>query len=194
MWVKGTAVRSVVIAIERVAGATGVERVMAALPTEVRAAMEPSVLATKQYPVEVSAALHLAISRELGGSGFLMNHRVGIAAAQVDYGTVYRAILRTLVDIDTVLEKVRLNWRQYNSQGEVTWRDRTDGYVRGEVRGVIGYNEPMWWSIAGRVEELLRMCGARSASVKLTRVGPDLCDFEAKWMVGSPSSTSQDER
>jgi hypothetical protein len=181
MFVKGTAIRSVLLALEKIAGRSGFDRVIRRIPPAHRVQIEPSVLASCQYPVDIAASLHMAIAIELGDSGYLVNHRIGIAAARVDYGTVYRAILRAVVDIDSLLEKVGLNWKQYNSQGHVIWRERRAGFVRGEIRAVVGYNEPMWWSVAGRIEELLRMCGAKSAVVRPTRSEETECDLEARW-------------
>lgn len=181
MLIKGTAVRSVLIAVENLAGKEGLERVTRALPSDVKKTVADGVLATTMYPVTVSAALHLAIHDELGHGTWVMNHRVGAAAARVDYGGVYRTILRAFVNYDSVIDRLAQSFRQYNSQGDVRWIERGPGLAKGRVSGVAGYNEGMWWSVGGRVEELLRMCGAKSASTRPFECDETSCLLVARW-------------
>lgn len=168
------------LGLERVAGPAEVARVRAAMPPEIRRQLEPMVLASKHYPVAVSAALQDAIRSVLGGGSCAMNHRIGMEAARIDFRGVYTVFLR-VADYQTTLERLDGAWKQYNSQGEVVWSTMSRTFARGEVRGVTGFNEPMWHAVAGRLEATMLLAGAKKASGKVTSWSPDACTLEIGW-------------
>jgi hypothetical protein len=180
MRIKGTAVRSVLLALERFGGAAELERVLAAVPVDLRQQLQPMVLASKYYPVAVSAALHEAIRSELGAGSCALNHRIGMEAARIDFAGVYTVFLR-VADYETTLRRLDRAWRQYNSQGEVVWSELRRDFARGVIRGVIGYTEPMWHAIAGRLEAIVMLAGAKKASAKVIRWAEDGCTLEIGW-------------
>jgi hypothetical protein len=177
--IKGTALRSTVSAIPRVAGEGGVARVLAALPPHVRDEVERGPLASKWYPTSFSAALHLAIHDALGGGTWLMNHKVGVEAARIDYRGVYRTVLWAL-DIDGLLDRLPPSWRQYNSRGEATI-EKGPGRATACVAGVTGFNQGMWTAIAGRVEGLLTMGRAKSAVARVAHATESSCQIDIRW-------------
>ena len=180
MLVKGTSVRNILLAVEGAFGAHAVERVRAALTDEVRGHVDRGVLASRMYPVGVSAELHTAIQRELGGGSIMANRRVGMEAAQIDFGGVYRVFLR-MKDFRSLLEGLDRAWRQYNSRGHVRWTNIGDGTASGEIEGVDGFNEGMWHSIAGRLETILLLAGAKKASVQVNDCSPQYVKFAVRW-------------
>ncbi len=180
MRIKGTAIRSILLALERLVTPAEVARVKAAMPPEIRRLIEPLVLASKHYPVAVSATLQEAIRTELGGGSCTLNHRIGMDAARIDFKGVYTVFLR-VADYETTLRRMDRAWRQYNSQGEVVWQEIGPTFARGTVRGVTGYNEPMWESIAGRLETIIILAGAKKASAKVSTWAEDLCELELAW-------------
>lgn len=177
--IKGTALRSTVSAIPRVAGEGGFARVLAVLPPDVRDEVERGPLASKWYPASFSAALHLAIHEAIGGRTWLMNHKVGVEAARIDYRGVYRTVLWAL-DIDTLLDRLPPSWRQYNSGGEATI-EKGPGRATACVVGVAGFNQGMWTAIAGRVEGLLTMGRARSAVARVAHSTESSCQIDIRW-------------
>jgi hypothetical protein len=180
MRIKGTAIRSVLLGLERFAGAAEVERVKAAMPAEIRKLIEPMVLASKYYPVTVSAALQEAIRTELGAGSCTLNHRIGMEAARLDFGGVYIVFLR-VADYETTLRRLDSAWKQYNSQGEVVWLSIGPTAARGHIRGVSGFNEPMWHAVAGRLEGIILLAGAKKASAKVLSWAPDNCVLDIGW-------------
>jgi hypothetical protein len=181
MQIKGTAVRSILLALERVCSADDVERVKAALSPEIRAQIEPVVLASKLYPIAVSASIQDAIRTELGGGSCAFNHRLGTEAARIDFKGVYLVFLR-IADYETMLRRLDRAWRQYNSRGEVLWPELGPSSGRCVVQGVDEYIEPMWHSIAGRVEGLLLLSGAKHASVTVTSWSDQGSEFRVRWV------------
>ncbi|MEJ7733678.1 MAG: hypothetical protein WKG00_31345 [Polyangiaceae bacterium] len=180
MLFKGAGIRSLLIAIERLEGAEGLAAVKAAAPAGVRARIEPQVLASRQYPVEISAALQIAVRDTIGGGSWEISHRLGVEAAYIDFKGIYRVFLRAM-DYGSVWNRIERAFAQYNSQGSVKWTDRTRTSARGQVTGVIGYNDGMWSSVAGRVQGLLLLSGAKEASARAFDGTPQSCSFEATW-------------
>jgi hypothetical protein len=178
--IKGTAVRSVLEGIEAAYGANALARVKAALPPAVRAEIEPSVLASKEYGVAVNAALHDAVSEVLGAGSIAANRRVGAEAARIDFRGVYSVFLR-VADYETLLRRLDRAFRQYNSQGHVTWEEIRPGRAQGRIDGVEGFTEPMWQAIAGRLEALLVLAGAKRATTTVESWSSKHCAFLARW-------------
>ena len=177
---KGTAIRTLLEAVARCYGDHGRAQVLAALPTELRAQLSPMILASKQYPIAISAHLQEAVRRELGRGDPSANRKVGAAAARIDFGGVYSAFLR-VASFETMLRGLERAWRQYNSHGTVHWDAIEAHEARGRIEGTLGYTEPMWQSIAGRIEEFLVMGGAKTASVELVEISPTGIVLVVRW-------------
>jgi hypothetical protein len=181
MQIKGTAIRSLLLAIERVCGHEAVGRVKEALPPEVRAQIGETVLATRFYPVEVVAALHDSIRQVLGQGTWEMNHRLGTEAAKIDFGAVYQVFIRVM-DYDFVLDRIARAWGQYNSRGRLRITERSAGHAVFMIDDVSGYTEGMWEGIAGRCEGILQLCGSRRVRARLVTSNPTGCRIEADWV------------
>ena len=180
MLIKGAGIRSLLLAIERLEGPEALAAVKAAVPEHIRQQLKPRVLASRQYPVEVSASLQEAVRDVLGGGSWEISHRLGVEAAFIDFGTIYRVFLRAL-DYGSVWDRIERAFGQYNSQGTARWTDRTRTSARGIVTGVSGFNDGIWNSVAGRVQGLLLLSGAKRASARAFDGTPESCHFEAEW-------------
>ena len=177
---KGAAIRSMLLGIQKVYGAEALAAVKAAVPRNVAETLE-SVLPVQLYPVRISALTHQALRDTVGkGTSWAPNHAVGVAAAGIDFTGVYRVLLRAL-SYDTVWNRMETAWGQYNSQGSITWGERREGFVRGVVSGVEGYNLGMWHSVAGRAEGLIRMSGAKDSAGKVIEGDTRGCVIEITW-------------
>jgi hypothetical protein len=87
-----------------------------------------------------------------------------------------------VADYETMLRRLDRAWRQYNSQGRVLWPELDRSSGRCVVQGVEEYIEPMWHSIAGRVEGLLLLSGAKQASVTVTSWSAEGSEFRVRWV------------
>jgi hypothetical protein len=139
------------------------------------------VLPLEWYPAELTAALHVAIRDTLGAGSWGESQRISREAAIVELTGVYRIILR-VVQYDTVWDRMERMWSQYYDAGEARWVDRGRGHARAEFRGVAGFNEGMWGSVAGRIEILLEMTGARAAAVTVKNPSSTHATIEALWL------------
>jgi uncharacterized protein (TIGR02265 family) len=178
--VKGVAIRSLLAAIEVAFGAPALGRVTGALSEEVRAQLEPVVLASSFYPIAVSAAIHEAIRYSLGGGSVNANRRVGAEAARRDFSGIYRVFIR-VADYNRLLEGIERAWRQYNSHGSVEWQRIGGHEARCAIREVEGFTEAMWHSIAGRFETMLLLSGAKHATVAVDDWSAHNVTLHARW-------------
>jgi hypothetical protein len=179
--IRGAGIKSLLHAIEKVHGPQGLEAVKAAVPEHIREQIEPRVLPVQWYPVQVSASLQVAVRDVLGGGTWEEAHRLGVAAAKIDFGGIYRVFLRA-VPYETIWDRANRIWTQYNSQGTAEWTDRREGSARGLIRGASGYNMGLWKSVAGRTEGLLKLAGCRSAAVTIVEASSTHCRLEAVWL------------
>lgn len=177
---KGVAIRSTMKVIDKLYGPKGIALVKAALPARHREAID-HILAVEWYPVEMSAALHVAIRDVFGAGSWDVSHTIGLEAAKLEFTVFYKAIIRA-VQYDTIWDRMERVWPLYNTTGKPDWFERGRGCARGEITGVAGYNPGVWNSVAGRCEGILVLSGARGASVVAKNPSSTRCDFEALWL------------
>lgn len=180
MHVKATAVRSAIAGVERLFGPEAWMRVRAALPAGVAAELDRPLIPTRMIPIHLSAALHETIREVLGAGDLDVNRRVGVEAARTDFGGVYSIFLR-VADYETTLRRLERAWRQYNSQGTLTWVTLTRDCARVVTEGTAGYTEPMWYATTGRVEGILRLAGATAVEVHVLETSPAHCIADFRW-------------
>jgi hypothetical protein len=160
---KGAALKSTLAAIEKLYGAPAHRDVIESLAEEVRAEIGGTVMSVRWYPVEIVAAVHVALRDRVGRGSWEASHAVGVEAARIDFTGVYRVFLRA-VQYDTIWERMERAWSHYNSQGKLVWSERKEGSMSCQVTGVAGFNPGIWHAIAGRTQGLLLLSGAQSAS------------------------------
>lgn len=177
---KGVALRTTLAAIELELGKSALDRVMRAVPPDTRETLAPGVLAASSYDIRHQAALHEAVREVLGEGTFLANRRVGARAAKIDFGGVYRVFV-VAASYERLLRSADRAFRQYNSQGAVVWNRIERGSADGEVCGVDGWTEAMWHALAGRLETLLVLGGAKHASVRVEAAASTGCRMHAEW-------------
>src|SRR5208283_3754268 len=112
-------------AIESLHGKPALERVRAVLSPRIREQVDQAK-PLEWYPVEPSAALHLAVRDVLGGGTWTVNHDLGKEACRIDFTGIYKALIRT-VQYDSVWDRMERAWQQYASAGDVKWFDRGRG-------------------------------------------------------------------
>ena len=180
MLIKGSGIRSLLKAVEKKHGEAGLKTMLDRVPEDVRRQLEPAVLPNLMYPVAVSVALQRAIYQTIGTYKWDVSYELGIEAARIDFGGIYRLFLRA-VDHDVIWSRIERVFSQYNSQGTARWTERTKTSAVGEVVGVAGYTDGIWYSVAGRCAGMLLLCGAKTAEVKIVNPLPTRCDFRAYW-------------
>jgi hypothetical protein len=177
---KGLALKNTLVTVEKLHGKDGLNLVKLALPPRIRETMS-QILPIEWYPVEVPAAMHVAIRDTIGGGSWEESQRISREAAKIELNGVYRIIMRA-VQYDTIWDRMERMWPQYYDSGEARWVDRGRGHAMAEFRGVAGFNEGMWRSIAGRIELLLENSGSRGAAVTIKHAASTRATIEALWL------------
>jgi hypothetical protein len=177
---KGVALKNTVAALEKLHGKAALERVKEAMAPRLRPQLA-QVIALDWYPVELGAALHVAIRDVLGKGSWVESQRIANEAARLDLSGVYRVMLRA-VQYDTVWDRMERMWPTFYDAGEAKWVDRGRGHATAQFIGVAGFNEGMWRSVAGRIEIMLEMTGARGQSVTLQSAASTHATMEALWL------------
>lgn len=180
MQVKGVTIRGLLSAIDIAFGPGASRRIVDALAPEIRAVLEPVVLASSMYAIEVPCAIHEAVRQELGGGSVIANRKLGAAAARDDFRGVYRIFIR-IADYPRLLQGIERAWRQYNSRGTVSWTLSGASEAECVIGDVSGYSEAMWHSIAGRFETMLVLGGAKHASVAVGDWSDEHVSLRARW-------------
>jgi hypothetical protein len=173
--------RSTLQAIERLHGAAGRKAIEERLPPSLRALLQENIVAAGWYPVELSAQIHLAVRDLFGNGSWAPSRAVGREAAKIDFGGVYRVLLRA-VPHATLWDRVGLAWNQYNSSGHSKWEVVGPGQVSGVVTDAVGYNDGMWEAAAGRLEILLEHSGVRARSISIHDTTPHGVRVEVLWI------------
>jgi hypothetical protein len=180
MEVRGTALRSVLIACDEEFGAGSASRVIDALAPELRESMRNTILSASWRPVAEQAALHEAVRVALGHGSLDANRRVGRRAAIDDFNGVYRVFL-PLFTWDLLWTTLSRAWLRYNSAGTVEFVDHSDVAATVTIRGVSGYTEAMWHAVNGRVCGIIELAGARDVRARITRWSAVRCDSALEW-------------
>lgn len=178
--VRGEAIRNALVAVENLAGRSGRDAVEATLPPDVRA-RALSVSRREHYPLAVLGEIHRAVQTALGSGDVTWNRKVGAELARLDFPGVYRAVLWTL-SYEDVLRRLEDAWRHLSTSGAVSWRVIESGHAIGTVADVEDFHPAMWATLAGRVEGLLRMCGASECQVTVVRSDATGAELEVRWV------------
>jgi hypothetical protein len=178
--IKGLGLKNTLKSIEKLHAKAGLDRVKDAMPPRAREAVS-QILPIEWYPVEVCAALHIAIRETIGGGAWSESQKISREAAKIELFGPYRLMMRA-VQYDTIWDRMERMWPQYYDAGEAKWVERGKGNATAEFRGVAGFNEGMWLSIAGRIEILLDRTGARAAIATLKDPSSTHATIEALWV------------
>jgi hypothetical protein len=178
---KGSAIRSTLRAIRAMYGDDTLAAVMARVPRAVRAQLEPVVLATSWYPIETVAAVHVAIRNIIGHGDWEVSRAIGAAASREDYSGIHRALFHAL-DLDIVFSRGQATWNRYHTQGRVTWSNLGKGTAEGFIDEVDGFNPGVWNAVAGRIQTMFEIVGARAAIVDVKSPLATACEFQVSWV------------
>ena len=168
--VKGVAFRSVMDAVDELAGPLARDRTLQYLPAELRKQYEyRSILAGNWYPIEAYAALLRAVHKAMGNHADSAR-QIGRCCVRRDVGGVHKFILGYLRRETVVALSARL-FRLYYDTGVA----RTDlvgqSMARVTFEGCEGFSALMWAEVVGSTEMLTEVGSKVSARAFLERGG-----------------------
>jgi len=132
--IKGSVLLGTLKYIKEVAGPSGTDAILDAMPSEDVAVFEKRVLASTWYPYAGYAALLQATDETLGEGDRSMMPAVGRFAAVQDFGSILR-VISIFTSPGAVLDRATFFWNRYcdtgksvlisRSKGEAHWRSRS---------------------------------------------------------------------
>jgi len=180
--VKGSILRARLAFAAEIAGADGVERVLARLPEEDRSHLK-RVLATGWYAFELGRRLDEAIVQELGGGRESFFEKLGEASADKNLTTVHKGFLAS-GDPHAFLARAPMIYSFYYDQGHREY-ERV-----GETEALLTTYDAETFSVAdcatvvGWYRRALEMCGAQAPVVveeECRARGGAVCRYRVRW-------------
>jgi uncharacterized protein (TIGR02265 family) len=180
--VKGSVLKSRIAFVEEHAHAEGLERVLARLSGEDRAALT-GVLASAWYPFDLGRRLDEAIVRELGGGRPDYFEQLGAASAERNLSGVHKDFL-VPGNPQAFLARAAMIYSFYYDQG------RREYEATGPREGVLTTYDAETFSAAdcqtvvGWYRKALEMCGAGSVEVhedECRSRGGAVCRYRVSW-------------
>lgn len=180
--VKGSVLKSRLAFVEQHGGKDGVERVLATLPAEDRAALR-NLVAVQWCPFDLGRRLDDAIVQVLGHGKPQFFERLGAASAETNLGTVHKAFL-TQGDPGAFLAKAPQVYRLYYDTG------RREYTPIGPREGVLTthdaetFSSPDCLTVVGWYRKALELCGATGVRIveeECRAKGGAVCRYRVSW-------------
>ena len=180
--VKGTAIRGLIAAIDRVCPPGTRKKVVAALPTQLAPAVEhDTFLAAGWYPLAHMRALFGAVM-EATGRELDVVRDLSRDATREDFRGIYR-LLTFVLSPEFIMRRAPGIFSRYYDTGslEVVARAR---YCEAHYRGCAGFDRVLWADLHAGASAVLEVCGARELTYRVVRGGGDgdeECDVVGEW-------------
>ncbi len=180
--IKGSVLKTRLAFVEGIAGAEGVEKVLAALPEADRAELQ-RILTVKWYPFEVGKRLDDAIVSALGHGRPEFFERLGAASAEQNLGSIHSGFMAPgrphefLAKAPTVYALYyETGSREYQQTGE------REGVLTTRDAGT--FSAPDCLTVVGWYRKALQLCGARGVEIteeECRAKGGEVCRYRVKW-------------
>lgn len=180
--IRGSILKSRMAFVQDRFGATGVERVRAALTPEDQATLK-SILTIRWYPFEVGKRLDDAIVQVCGNGDPALFRQLGAASAEKNLKTLHKSLLAP-GNPHAFLERARTIYALYYEVG------RREYQRTGDRSGVLTtydadtFSGPDCQTVIGWYERALEMCGAtgvRVVEMECRAMGGSVCRYEVSW-------------
>ncbi len=141
-----------------------------------------SMIAIGWYDIGLYDRVHATMERVLGKGDFALMHRLGRFSAEADLNVIHRTLMK-MARPAVLFEKYPELWRRYQDSGE--WSlTREDKRARGVLTGWASREEACLVRLAGGIERMLELLGARGVKVtraKSTARGDAVCELIIDW-------------
>jgi hypothetical protein len=170
--VKGVAFRSVLTLVERSLGPSAMESAVSAMPEEVaKAHRYGEIIASGWYPIAWYRETWQGILGASGrGDDFV--RKVGRDSIDLDFGSIYRTLMRVLSP-KTLVSVGMTHFGQIYDTGNVETFDPRDTSLRLRFTGCAGFDHTMWVEVLGSCERLAELTGAKNARSTILEAGWD---------------------
>lgn len=135
------------------------------------------------YPVSWYVELHRAIESAAGG-GVTLVRRLATVTTERDFSGLHRLVVRVLSP-QTAARHTHRMLQLYWRGGSVEVVEDREGLVRLRLRGWIGFTPSVWEDLAGSIESVLGVVGARAPRARVASMSPDRSDAEIEARFGA---------
>ncbi len=180
--VKGTALRGLIAAIDRVCPPGTRKEVVRLLPDQMAPAVEhDSFLAAGWYPLAHMRSLFGAVMQATGRDLDVVRDLSRDATRQ-DFRGIYR-LLTFVLSPEFLMRRGPGLFARYYDTGSLEVVARA-GYCEGHYRGCVGFDHVLWEDIIAGSSAILEACGGKDIQVTRLRGGGDgdeELDVTAQW-------------
>jgi uncharacterized protein (TIGR02265 family) len=180
--VKGSVLKSRLAFVEQHGGKDGVDRVLAALSAEDRAALR-NLVAIQWCPFDLGRRLDDAIVQVLGHGKPQFFERLGAASAETNLGTVHKAFL-TPGDPGAFLAKAPQIYKLYYDTGRREYAPAGPKEAVLTTRDAETFSSPDCLTVVGWYRKALEMCGATAVRIveeECRARGGAVCRYRISW-------------
>lgn len=180
--VKGSVLKARLAFVEQHAGKDGVERVLAALPAEDRAALR-HLVAIQWCPFDLGRRLDDAIVQVLGHGKSQFFERLGAASAETNLSTVHKAFLAP-GDPHAFLAKAPQIYKLYYDTGRREYLRMAPKEAVLTTRDAETFSAPDCLTVMGWYRKALEMCGASDVRIveeECRARGGAVCRYRVSW-------------
>jgi uncharacterized protein (TIGR02265 family) len=180
--VKGSVLKSRLAFVEQHAGKDGVERVLASLSSEDRAALR-NLVAIQWCPFELGKRLDDAIVQVVGQGKTTFFERLGAASAETNLTTVHKAFL-TPGDPQAFLAKAPQIYKLYYDTGRREYAKAGPREAVLTTSEAETYSAPDCLTVIGWYRKALEMCGASEVRIveeECRARGGKTCRYRISW-------------
>jgi hypothetical protein len=181
--VKGTAIRGLIAAVDRVCPPGTRQKMIAHLPDQIAPAVEhESFLAAGWYPLAHMRALFGAVMQATGRDLDVVRE-LSREATRDDFRGIYR-LLTFVLSPEFIMRRGPNIFGRYYDTGSLTVPVARSGYVEAQYRGGVGFDRVLWADLHAGSAAVLEVCGAKDLKYTIVRGGGDGdedCDVVGEW-------------
>jgi uncharacterized protein (TIGR02265 family) len=180
--VKGSVLKSRFAMIEDLGGAAAVERVLAAMTPEDRAALK-TVVAIGWYPFDLGTRLDDAIVKTLGGGRPEFFEKLGAASAEKNLTGAHKSFLAP-GDPHRFLSRAHAVYAAYYKSGHREYERTSDKEALLTTYEAATFSVPDCLTVVGWYKKALEMCGCAGVKVveeECRARGGKVCRYRASW-------------
>lgn len=180
---KGFTLRSALAFVEARWGASGRERLLAALAPELREILSRTILSSSWYPFRHQVTLYETIDRIFGRGDFALCHEIGRFTSEHELTTIHKLFLK-VASLELWMKSAGMMWGVYYSAGRLSATEFGPGSGVLTVAEFNPVSSAFCEDFAGWLERTAEMSGKKDVAVRhaaCVLTGAPACRYEATW-------------
>ncbi|MGZ3406120.1 MAG: hypothetical protein ACXVAN_06715 [Polyangia bacterium] len=181
--IKGTAIRGILTAIDRICPPGTRKKMVALLPDQVAPAVEhDSFISAGWYPLAHCRAIFGAAMQTTGRDIELVRE-LSREATRNDFRGIYR-LLTFVLSPEFLMRRSPGIFHRYYDTGSLTLPVARTGYIEAHYQGCVGFDKVLWADLLAGSATVLEICGAKDLRFEVLRGGGDgdqECYLKSEW-------------